>query len=134
MKTWIFMGVCSLALLVDQMTIVAKAEESDAIITCDYSTYGVPFASVTLKKLKNGDIASQATVHIHGQTHEESFTQEDVADGETLHGWISKEKPENALELIIYSEERDGFNSVLINHNAPFGKVMDGICHSSEIE
>lgn len=113
----------------------AQADDSgDKFINCDYKYYGYPFAQVQIYIFPGGEVASSATITNQGKSHKESVTVEPLAAGENLHVWISKENPQNAVEMIAYSEAKAEGDSVLINHNVPISKEVWGNCVSSSAE
>src|SRR5262245_15064545 len=67
-----------------------------------------------------------------GNPHQETLTAEPLAAGEKVHAWISKENPQNAIEFITYSEMKAKGDTVIINHNVPFGKEVWGTCAVSQ--
>jgi hypothetical protein len=97
-------------------------------IHCDYAFMGAPMSSVDLETLPDGRFGPAARISIQGATHLESYSEEAPAPGELAHGWISKESPENRIELVIYREPTPQGRSKLVNHQVPFGQEVWGGC------
>jgi hypothetical protein len=95
---------------------------------CAYKFFGVDFAQVKVTLLASGKVEAAAVVTNQGRSHEETTTAETAAPGESLHLWLSKENPQNAVELITYAMPQANGDSVLINHNVPFGQEVWGQC------
>lgn len=108
-------------------TVMAKAEPAH-IIDCNYQFMGTPFSRVQIGVSSDGVPDDFVTIIVQGQSHIESFTPVALADGELLHGWLSKEAPENTVEMIVYEEMQAQGQSKLVNHNVPFAKEVWGTC------
>lgn len=106
----------------------SAAANATTVLKCDYDFYSGPFATIELEIGEEGALPSAAKITQYGRVHYESVTPVEVEAGERYHYWLSKENPQNALEVIIYLETKDGKNSKMINHHMPYGKVMTGIC------
>ncbi len=101
---------------------------ADMLFSCDYAYLGMPTTSIEALIYTDGSPAPTVKVSMQGRTHQETATREVLAADEAAHLWISKENPENTIEMVIYRADRPNGNSVLINHNVPFGKEMWGKC------
>lgn len=95
--------------------------------TCSYQIYGAPFAEVTLTVI-DGVPQDRAKIVFQGRQNEESVTPVDVAPGEKFHVWLSKENPDNSLELFIFSAPQVKGDSKLVNHHMPVLNEMWGPC------
>ena len=104
----------------------AAAEMTD--IACDYKFMGVDMARVEVAVDENGRPDSSVQVTMQGRSHKETATPEVLAADEFLHLWISKENPENTIEMVIYKARRAEGRSKLVNHNVPIGKEVWGEC------
>jgi len=97
-------------------------------ITCNYAIEQAPFVTVSFND-NNGQLDPQALINSFGQTHRESLTAVEAAPEEMIHAWISKENPQNAIELIIYKTAQPDGRSKMINPQMPDpGKVIWGDC------
>src|SRR4051812_43938801 len=74
------------------------------LIHCDYVFAGLPFSSVEITLQPDGHFGPAARVFMQGASHLESYSEQTPAANESVHGWISKESPENRIELVIYKE------------------------------
>ena len=101
-----------------------------ASLTCTYSFPNVPVPMTTVEVSfgTDGKPMSPAKVTMQGRMHTESFTQEEAAAGEMLHGWLSKESSENSIELVVFDEPQAQGRSKLVNDRFPIGKEMWGDC------
>ncbi len=100
----------------------------EVLVQCDYAFMGVPTSKVQFSVYK-GELGSSVSVTMpNGATHKETLTPEKLGADEFMHGWISKENPQNTIEIIVYQEAKSQGQSVLINHNVPIGKEMWGTC------
>lgn len=99
---------------------------------CSYSMYGAPFADVHFR-VRNGKTDDFAKIVFQGRESLETITQEFCASDEVLHVWLSKESPDNNLELIIYGTDSEKGNSKLINPRIPVLKELWGRCSTSPI-
>lgn len=97
-------------------------------IQCNYSFMGYPTTNVTVTMSQDGHFDRTASIDMQGRIHQESLTVETAASDELLHGWISKEMPDRAVEMIIYKNRQQNGDSRLINHNVPAGQEMWGTC------
>ena len=97
-------------------------------INCQYVLSGAPMASVEAVINEDGEVGPFVQVTLQGRTHQESATNEPRAFGESVHLWIAKQNPEQAIEMIVFEPRRAQGQSVLINHNVPFGKEIWGDC------
>lgn len=97
-------------------------------ITCAYQFVSFEFATVRARLDQNGTLAPSVDVIRQGQSHSESATPAPLAAGEMLHLWISKEVPDNTVEMIVYSQAQPNGRSVLINHSMPIAKEIWGEC------
>lgn len=96
---------------------------------CVYNFYQAPLFTVLFTSYPDGTISNMATIQSPGTESTESLTQVEALAGEKLHAWLSKEQPENAIEIIIYeTTQPDGFNSKMINDKSPMGKELPGVC------
>lgn len=97
-------------------------------IQCNYSFMGYPTTNVSVIMRGDGLFDRMATIDMQGRLHQESLTVEQAASDELLHGWISKEFPDRAVEIFIYKTKQQSGDSRLINHNVPAGQEMWGTC------
>lgn len=106
---------------------LARAETT---INCNYSYQNFPTATVQIYVDDTGAPASSAQIAQPpgSPVHKESVTPEARASDEFLHIWLSKENAGNAIEMVVYRDPKTQGNSVLINHNVPFGQEMWGNC------
>ena len=105
------------------------AHPANPSITCDYAYMTMPTSSITLEVLPDGHIGDSVLIKMPGgATHRESFTEVEKAEGEMLHGWLSKENPENEIELVIYKETQPKGRSRITNNKMPFEKDIWGNC------
>jgi hypothetical protein len=104
------------------------AQADGSRIVCDYTMMGIPFSTVELGFLSNGEPEDFVTVSMQGKAHRESYTPVQAAEGEAFHGWISQESSENSIEMIVYREPQKAGNSKLVNSRVPFGKEVWGNC------
>lgn len=108
---------------------VSAQAQSAALIDCDYKIMGAPFSRIQLGFSEANAPEDFVTVIVQGNSHRESFTPEAAAESELLHGWISKESSENAIEMIVYKEAKPLGRSKIVNHKMPFGKEIWGSCN-----
>jgi hypothetical protein len=113
--------------------LIANSAVAGTQINCDYAFMGYPTAKIAVSVFDDGSLSPSALIEMQGKTHKETLTPAAVAAGELVHAWISKERPENAIELIIYQEPRAQGQSVAINHNVPAGQEMWGACKFSPV-
>jgi hypothetical protein len=101
-----------------------------AQLSCSYTFQTVPFATVQIGILENGMPESSAMISSGpaAPAHKETVTPAPLANGEYLHVWLSKENPDNTVEMIIYNPPHAEGQSVLINNNVPLGKEVWGSC------
>lgn len=99
---------------------------------CSYSIYAAPFAEVHLV-VRDGKPDEFAKIVFQGRQSQETVTQEVSAMGEILHVWLSKESPDNNLEMIIFEQDAGQGNSKLINPHMPVLKEMWGHCTTDPI-
>jgi hypothetical protein len=97
-------------------------------LKCEYSFYSMPPTTVSLELFADGTTADHVRVTMQGKSHLESFTMEEKTAEMFLRGWISKESPDNAIEMVVFKEKKSQGLSKLINHKMPFGKEMWGDC------
>lgn len=108
--------------------VIGSSASADTQVICSYSYMGYPTAKITVSISDEGAPSPSALIDMQGKTHKESLTGVEKAPDELLHGWISKESPDNAIELIIYQQPKAQGQSVAINHNVPAGQEMWGTC------
>lgn len=103
---------------------------ADTTLNCSYAYMNVPMTDIELLIYADGEPASsvQVTMGPGTPTHKESVTPEVRAADEFVHLWISKEKPENAIEMIVYTSKKSEGQSVIINHQVPLGSHVWGNC------
>lgn len=94
------------------------------VMSCTYSYYGAPFATIEIQRNSEGFFDSEAKITQVGRSHYESFEVVESKSGEFLHAWISNNTP-NAFEMIVYEDQ---VSSKIINPPMPFEKEMDGVC------
>ncbi len=99
-------------------------------IHCNYVFMVMPTADITLDVAQDGQLATSALIKMGAGDagHKETITPEVLAPGEMIHAWISKEKPENTIEMIVYNQVQPQGHSKLTNHNVPFAQDMWGTC------
>lgn len=102
--------------------------DSAYVIDCSYQFMGNPFSRVQVGVSSEGVPDDFVTIITQGQSRTESFAAETPSQGEILHGWLSKESPDNAVEMIVYEEMQPKGQSKLVNHNVPFAKEVWGTC------
>jgi hypothetical protein len=109
---------------------VAQAHEAQSVKTmkCSYAFMSAPMAEVELGFKTDGTPESSAHITMHGQSHYESVTAEAPATNELIHVWISKENPENKIEMIVYQTRGPQGQSKLVNAKMPMGKEIWGDC------
>lgn len=100
----------------------------DIHVKCDYAYMGFPTSSLEFTIFNGSKLSSSVTVTMQGSSHKETLTPEQTAAGEYVHGWISKENPQNTVELIVYEVPQKDGQSKLINHNVPIAQEMWGTC------
>lgn len=110
------------------LLIASSIASAGTLLKCDYDYYGGPFASIELELGTDGSLPLPGTITQYGRAHSESVTPGQPAAGERFHYWLSKENPENTIEVIVYSAVKDGKNTKMINSKLPFGNEMTGIC------
>ncbi len=98
------------------------------MLDCQYNFMGAPTAGVRMSVDANGKPGISAEITMSGRTHKETVTPAELQDGQFAHVWLSKENPNNAIEMIVYRQPQANGNSVLINHNVPINKEMWGEC------
>lgn len=118
----------SLLTLVAAFSVVPAFAADDVHVKCDYAYMGFPTSTVEVTLFSGSKLSSSVTVTMQGSSHKESLTEEVKADGEYLHGWISKENPQNTIELIVYKVPQADGQSKLVNHNVPIAQDMWGTC------
>jgi hypothetical protein len=98
-------------------------------LACDHTIFGAPFVTVVLEVLPDGSLGQTAKVSMlsQGKPHPESVTQEPNGPGELYHLWISKDNPENSIEMMVYQGE-EGVRSKLINPRFGIGREAPGVC------
>lgn len=98
-------------------------------LSCDHTIFGAPFVTVELEILPDGSLGQTAKVSVtaQGKPHPESVTQEPSRPGELYHLWLSKESPENSIEMMVYQEETR-FRSKLVNARYGVGREAPGVC------
>lgn len=97
-------------------------------IRCDYKFMGMDTSSVVVTQNGEGEYSTSAEIIMQGKSHFESFTVEAAKDDELLRGWLSKESPQNSIEMVIYKEPQKLGRSKLTNHHVPIAKDMWGDC------
>jgi hypothetical protein len=108
-----------------------SARAGAAGLACDHTLFGAPFVTVVLEILPDGSLGQTAKVSMmsQGKPHPESVTQEPIRPGELYHLWISKDNPENSIEMMVYPEG-ERIRSKLINPRFGVGREAPGICRS----
>lgn len=96
------------------------------LMSCTYSYYGAPFATIEIQRSSEGVFDSQAKITQVGRSHYETFELTEKQPGEFIHAWISNNTP-NAFEMIVYEDQ---IRSKIINPQLPFGNEMDGVCET----
>jgi hypothetical protein len=98
-------------------------------LACDHTIFGAPFVTVVLEVLPDGALGQTAKVSMlsQGKPHPESVTQEANRPGELYHLWISKDKPDNSIEMMVY-QDGENFRSKLINPRFGVGREAQGVC------
>ncbi|MBX3020606.1 MAG: hypothetical protein KF799_02925 [Bdellovibrionales bacterium] len=113
------------------LALIASAfAQTNTRYTCQYAYMGMSAARVELLVYADGEPAASALISIGNSrdAHKESVTPEARGEDELVHVWISKEKPDNAVEMIVYQNRKSNGGSVIINHNIPIGKEIWGDC------
>lgn len=111
--------------------LITHSAAASSQINCEYSFMGYPTAKITLSIFDDGTLSPSALIDMQGRTHKETLSPVERAADELVHAWISKESPQNAIELIIFQQPQAQGQSVIINHNVPAGKEMWGTCKFS---
>jgi hypothetical protein len=106
----------------------ASATGTNWNIRCDYVFYQVPFSTVELAALPDGHFVPGARISMQGASHFESYTEEMPSANERVHGWISKESPDNRIELVIYKDPQPEGQTKIVNHQMPIGQDVWGTC------
>lgn len=101
-------------------------------VSCDFATYGAPFATVSFDQFADGSYGIAATITQYGRSHEELIAPVARAVGEKAHVLISPET-QNELEMIVTEQPQAQGQARLINHNVPVGKEMWGGCGFSPL-
>lgn len=96
--------------------------------TCDYAFMGAPMYKLEFSTDSENKLSDFVTVTLYGNAHQETLTAEPLGAGEKIHAWISKENPQNSIELFVYTEAKAEGDTLMINPNIPFGKEMWGAC------
>jgi hypothetical protein len=96
--------------------------------SCDYSFMGFPFTHLEFEIDQDGKPSDFVIATSNGVSHQETLTPDVKQPDQLLRAWLSKESPDNTIELILYREAKTGGNSVLINHNVPISKEVWGNC------
>jgi hypothetical protein len=99
---------------------------------CQYSIMVVKFSEVTIV-VKNGKVEGNAKINFHGKITEESATQVANGENEKVHLWLSKEKADSSLEMVIYKSAYPDGDSKLINPHILYGKEMWGTCEVRQL-
>lgn len=115
-------------LLLAFLFIGLQAQAEDRRVTCDYKIMGMPFSVVTIDIFADGSLGHSADITVGTKSHSESLTEVAKSDGELAHGWISQEDPNNALEMIIFSEAQPEGRAKMINPRIPFGNISWAEC------
>lgn len=102
-------------------------------LSCTYKFYGIEFATVAIQ-MQDGALHERATITHQGRSHTESATLEAPQAGESLRITLSKESPENDVEMIVYAQRQPEGDSKLVNPHVPAGKIMWGDCRRSVLE
>lgn len=100
-------------------------------IVCNhYVVQNVPFCTVTLKILDGDKLEPTALINHQGQTLSSQLEELPLENGQLFHLNLDADKPGQEIEMIVYSSknEKNEHKAVLINHQVPFGKEMQGIC------
>lgn len=97
---------------------------------CDYFFGGYPLTGIDFSWSTEGQPGPAVRSTIQGKSHLESLTVEAAAPGERLHGWISKESPDNSVEVILYRAPQPAGDSKMVNHHVPFGQEVWGKCRN----
>ncbi|MGZ3721380.1 MAG: hypothetical protein ACXVA9_00535 [Bdellovibrionales bacterium] len=98
-------------------------------ISCSYQIYGAPYAAVAFSIFDDGRLDNSAQITMTGAAmHKETLTADTAKSDEFVHAWISKESPQNQIELIIYNSPQPQGRSKIVNNQVPFGKEMWGDC------
>ncbi len=104
-------------------------------LNCDFKIQaGVPFCDVEVDLTPAGTPGAYATVTEWGKSHRETVTLVSPAAGEQLHLVLSKESPDNSVELIVSSQAADSegdtqLKSELVNPHVPEGyRIVNGTC------
>lgn len=99
-------------------------------ITCDYGFMGAPFTKIAVVLYDDGTPASSVEITPTGamSPQKESATPEVLGENELVHLWISKERPQNTIEMVVYRNKTAEGQSKIVNENIPVGKVMWGEC------
>jgi len=99
-----------------------------AAMKCSYAFMGAPMAEVELGLKADGSPESSAHITMHGKSHFESVTPEKLGPDELVHAWISKENPENTIEMVVYRTRSPKGQSKLVNAKMPMAKEVWGDC------
>lgn len=103
--------------------------QSILTISCSYSIYGAPYATVAFSIYEDGRLDNSAQITMTGGvSHKETLTADPEKAGEFVHAWISKESPQNQIELVIYNTPQPQGRSKIVNHQVPIGQEMWGEC------
>jgi hypothetical protein len=115
-------------ILVVLLTLLSNNASADSYVTCVYKFAGVEFATIAGTIYDDGTPASSVQITHQGSTHKETATTDIIGPGEFAHFWISKQDPENDIEVIMYKPAQPDGDSKMINHHMPFGDTMWAQC------
>ena len=98
-------------------------------IDCQYSYYSAPMCRIQLGLQADGTPENFALITMQdGRTHTESITLDNKSGNEWVHAWLSKENPDNAIEMIVYNQPQALGQSKIVNAKSPFAKEIWGTC------
>ncbi len=98
------------------------------VLTCNYSFYSAPFASVRFTFDDNNKAANQATFIQYGKQQDFTLQQNAVVGDEKWNLTLAPNDPNNELSVKIFQAADGTYTSVLINESSPVGKEMQGVC------
>lgn len=116
------------ALLVLFGLVASHRALAESSMTCEYSYYGAPMATIVLFYDEAGALRDLAKITMNGaSTHWESVTAVTAAPGEIFHAWFSKDT-QNEIEMILYAQPQKLGRSKIVNHQMPMAKEIWGDC------
>ncbi|HEY8279165.1 MAG TPA: hypothetical protein VIH99_06065 [Bdellovibrionota bacterium] len=104
-----------------------RDQTQDQAVRCEYFYQVMPVTQLEIGFASNGTLNPAVRVFMQGNSHLESIEAVEAREGESLHAWISK-GTENEIEMVVYKNPVNNYNSKITNHAVPFGKDLWGNC------